>query len=175
MFYGVGINPGRSNQTMLRALQAVSILRERDVSLLCLWWIPDHWVKPQKSLIFMDAVSLKKQEIVLCPQPWLDLTQGVPHLWNFFQCLTLNIFSSDAEDFLCCLHSQLLEPSCSPLLSVQTPLAHSMPLACCQLWALNDHSYSCSFPVKRSYSPLKVLGRSILNARRKCEILPILS
>lgn len=35
MFYEVGTNPGRSNQTMLRDLQAVSILREV-VSPLCL-------------------------------------------------------------------------------------------------------------------------------------------
>lgn len=36
MFYEVGINPDMSNQTMLRALQVVSILTGSSVSLLCL-------------------------------------------------------------------------------------------------------------------------------------------
>lgn len=119
IFYEAGINPGMSNQTMLRALQVVSILRGSGIS-----------------LIFMDTVNLKKQEIVLCPQPWLDLTLlleflSVPESQHLFKwCWRLTLlppFPASGAFLLCspkcanspCSHYTLSMP---PVLSTDWPL-----------------------------------------------------
>lgn len=119
IFDEAGINPGLSNQTMLRALQVVSILRESGIS-----------------LIFMAAVNLKKQENLLCPQPWLDLTLlleflSVPdsqHLFKWCWRLTLQPpFPASGAFLLCspkcanspCSHYALSMP---PVLGTEWPL-----------------------------------------------------